>query len=63
MVDVVSIIVTLLAVCSSLGLGVRQIYKGLIRIDSGTFRGVDSVSAADSYLGITTTMTEVSNKR
>ena len=59
LVDIVSVVVTLLAVGSSLGLGVRQIYKGLVRIDSGTYRGVDTISVADSYLGITTAITQV----
>ena len=40
-VDVLSIMCTLFGVCTSLGLGVRQLNRGLIRLDRGTFMGVD----------------------
>ena len=41
LVDVASICCTLFGVCTSLGLGVQQINTGLVRLDKGTFRGVD----------------------
>ena len=60
MVDILSIVVTLFGVCTSLGLGVRQIYKGLVRLDAGTYRGVNS--NADPMLGFTTeTKDEISD--
>ena len=40
-VDVLSIMCTLFGVCTSLGLGVRQLNRGLIRLDRGTYMGVD----------------------
>ena len=40
-VDILSIMCTLFGVCTSLGLGVRQLNRGLIRMDRGTFMGVD----------------------
>jgi choline-glycine betaine transporter len=40
-VDVLSIMCTLFGVCTSLGLGVRQLNRGLIRMDRGTYMGVD----------------------
>ena len=40
-VDILSIMCTLFGVCTSLGLGVRQLNRGLIRLDRGTFMGVD----------------------
>ena len=40
-VDVLSIVCTLFGVCTSLGLGVRQLNVGLIRLDRGTYAGQD----------------------
>ena len=40
-VDVLSIVCTLFGVCTSLGLGVRQLNKGLVRLDRGTYAGED----------------------
>ena len=40
-VDVLSIVCTLFGVCTSLGLGVRQLNKGLVRLDRGTYAGAD----------------------
>ena len=40
-VDVLSIVCTLFGVCTSLGLGVRQLNKGLVRLDRGTYAGTD----------------------
>jgi len=41
-IDISSIVCTLFGVCTSLGLGVMQINKGLERLDKGRFQGVDS---------------------
>ena len=41
-VDVLSIACTLFGVCTSLGLGVRQLNKGLVRLDRGTYAGRDT---------------------
>ena len=40
-VDVLSIMCTLFGVCTSLGLGVRTLNRGLIRLDRGSYMGVD----------------------
>jgi len=40
-VDVLSIMCTLFGVCTSLGLGVRQLNTGLVRMDRGTYMGKD----------------------
>jgi choline-glycine betaine transporter len=40
-VDVLSIMCTLFGVCTSLGMGVRQLNTGLIRLDRGTYMGKD----------------------
>ena len=40
-IDVLSIMCTLFGVCTSLGLGVRQLNQGLIRLDRGTYMGKD----------------------
>jgi len=40
-IDVLSIMCTLFGVCTSLGLGVRQLNAGLIRLDRGTYAGTD----------------------
>ena len=40
-VDIVSVCCTLFGVCTSLGLGVRQLNMGLVRLDRGTYMGVD----------------------
>lgn len=41
LVEILSILCTVFGVCTSLGLGAMQINKGLVRLDRGTFRGVD----------------------
>ncbi len=48
-VDVLSIVCTIFGVCTSLGLGVRQINVGLLRLDKGRYAG------KDVYGGIITT--------
>ena len=40
-VDILSIMCTLFGVCTSLGLGVRTLNRGLIRLDRGSYMGVD----------------------
>ena len=40
-IDVLSIVCTLFGVCTSLGIGVRQLNVGLIRLDRGTYAGED----------------------
>jgi choline-glycine betaine transporter len=40
-VDVLSIMCTLFGVCTSLGIGVRQLNRGLMRLDRGTYAGND----------------------
>ena len=40
-VDILSVVCTLFGVCTSLGLGVRQLNKGLVRLDRGTYMGSD----------------------
>jgi len=42
-VEILSILCTIFGVCTSLGLGAMQINKGLVRLDRGTYRGVDDV--------------------
>ena len=40
-VDILSVMCTLFGVCTSLGIGVTQLNRGLIRMDRGTYMGVD----------------------
>ncbi|KAJ8600303.1 hypothetical protein CTAYLR_000720 [Chrysophaeum taylorii] len=40
-IDVVSICSTLFGVCTSLGLGVQQLNKALVRLDKGTYMGIN----------------------
>mmetsp|Transcript_5701 Transcript_5701/g.8111 ORF Transcript_5701/g.8111 Transcript_5701/m.8111 type:complete len:765 (-) Transcript_5701:618-2912(-) len=40
-IDVMSICATLFGVCTSLGLGVQQLNTALVRIDRGTYAGID----------------------
>jgi choline-glycine betaine transporter len=42
-VEVLSVLCTIFGVCTSLGLGAMQINKGIVRLDSGTYRGIDSI--------------------
>jgi choline-glycine betaine transporter len=51
MVEILSILCTIFGVCTSLGLGAMQINKGLVRLDRGTYRGVDAVP--EGNVGIT----------
>ncbi|KAJ1459241.1 BCCT family transporter-domain-containing protein [Pelagophyceae sp. CCMP2097] len=41
-VDVMGVCCTLFGVCTSLGLGVQQLNQGLVRLDRGTYAGVDA---------------------
>mmetsp|Transcript_4035 Transcript_4035/g.13163 ORF Transcript_4035/g.13163 Transcript_4035/m.13163 type:complete len:763 (-) Transcript_4035:1296-3584(-) len=43
-IDVLSIVATLFGVCTSLGLGVQQLNKCLVRLDKGTFAGEDKLN-------------------
>jgi choline-glycine betaine transporter len=46
LVDVISIVCTLFGVCTSLGLGVRQLNMGLVRLDRGRYAGSDLFGGA-----------------
>jgi len=41
MIEVLSILCTIFGVCTSLGLGAMQINKGLVRLDLGTYHGIN----------------------
>lgn len=46
LIEVLSILATVFGVCTSLGLGAVQINKGLVRLDRGTFHGVDRIGCS-----------------